>query len=607
MAEAIKTESDAERSSDADIPKLETGEADSKTQDRPSELQTFGVTHTTLPSITVITSTSAQNGYLLESNKLETSYGPVGAQPKRVENQIQNNPYQSLMVPSTSGIQFYQGNAGKVAPSFTVENFLQTRPTHKEIECSVIPVPVQSVSYDGNIAGNFVQTQALSSDSQTQTVDFGNQSSTHLFCGHQYAALHSSPGAHVPIYQPAHGTDALGRPVFGRYYGQFEAQGSPGFHYGMSPYMVPQRFTYAFHPGTHHGQYYVPTIQQPVENRSPSQTITPVASAFGDGKAMVVEVPIVVSQENTAEIPTSSTKHVNEAGVTGDRHSTDSNNNKVANSHDLDNNSELSNNTQSEVQQVNSVITSASQFPVSEFERNQTVTGGIQAFTGVSSEFLTTVSTSPGINSAALSPSAPYNLPRFQNVAWAVVQPAANQIPVLNFPQAPGASLPAQVPVPRPGLTVPTHFQIPAVRPSIITDPVLAAYTRPEQFGRKEPMTCLWVEGDVSTGGAAILAQIGVSPVCGKQFVNVEEMVYHLGEVHVSSRGPNTTELHYCRWKDCTRNEIPFKAKYKLVNHLRVHTGENIFAKYLCREMRVNTTTQFFIRNLGRAPVLKVS
>ncbi|KAH8338896.1 hypothetical protein KR067_004609, partial [Drosophila pandora] len=41
--------------------------------------------------------------------------------------------------------------------------------------------------------------------------------------------------------------------------------------------------------------------------------------------------------------------------------------------------------------------------------------------------------------------------------------------------------------------------------------------------------------------------------------------------------GPECT-THACFWIGCSRNGRPFKAKYKLVNHIRVHTGEKPFA-----------------------------
>ena len=42
--------------------------------------------------------------------------------------------------------------------------------------------------------------------------------------------------------------------------------------------------------------------------------------------------------------------------------------------------------------------------------------------------------------------------------------------------------------------------------------------------------------------------------------------------------GGTDQNLHVCYWENCIREGKPFKAKYKLVNHIRVHTGEKPFA-----------------------------
>ena len=58
-------------------------------------------------------------------------------------------------------------------------------------------------------------------------------------------------------------------------------------------------------------------------------------------------------------------------------------------------------------------------------------------------------------------------------------------------------------------------------------------------------------------------------------FASVSVSVTHLTVEHVS--GPEQSH-HVCFWQSCPRNGRAFKAKYKLVNHIRVHTGEKPFA-----------------------------
>jgi zinc finger protein ZIC len=79
-------------------------------------------------------------------------------------------------------------------------------------------------------------------------------------------------------------------------------------------------------------------------------------------------------------------------------------------------------------------------------------------------------------------------------------------------------------------------------------------------------MSCLWLDQEPLPGGARKL--------CGKLFESLHDIVAHLTVEHVG--GPEFT-THACFWQGCSRKGRAFKAKYKLVNHIRVHTGEKPF------------------------------
>lgn len=110
----------------------------------------------------------------------------------------------------------------------------------------------------------------------------------------------------------------------------------------------------------------------------------------------------------------------------------------------------------------------------------------------------------------------------------------------------------------------------------------------------KQEMQCLWVEPETTTishhhhhphhphhfhsMSANVNNNNGTNRAkrtCGKIFMTMQEIVTHLTVEHVG--GPECT-THACFWEGCSRNGRPFKAKYKLVNHIRVHTGEKPFA-----------------------------
>ena len=77
----------------------------------------------------------------------------------------------------------------------------------------------------------------------------------------------------------------------------------------------------------------------------------------------------------------------------------------------------------------------------------------------------------------------------------------------------------------------------------------------------KQDMVCMWEDQDTKK-------------LCNKLFHTLHDIVNHLTVDHVG--GPENND-HACYWQECVREKKSFKAKYKLVNHVRVHTGEKPF------------------------------
>ncbi|XP_057703412.1 zinc finger protein ZIC 2b [Corythoichthys intestinalis] len=63
--------------------------------------------------------------------------------------------------------------------------------------------------------------------------------------------------------------------------------------------------------------------------------------------------------------------------------------------------------------------------------------------------------------------------------------------------------------------------------------------------------------------------------VCNQSFSSMHDLVDHVTAEHVAT-GLDTLS-HVCMWNECVREGKAFKAKYKLINHIRVHTGEKPF------------------------------
>ncbi|CAN0304540.1 unnamed protein product [Lampetra planeri] len=91
----------------------------------------------------------------------------------------------------------------------------------------------------------------------------------------------------------------------------------------------------------------------------------------------------------------------------------------------------------------------------------------------------------------------------------------------------------------------------------------------------KQELVCRWLEADrYGAPGLGLVGVVVVGTPCAKTFGTMHELVAHVSMEHVG--GPEAAH-HVCRWDECPREGKPFKAKYKLVNHIRVHTGEKPF------------------------------
>ena len=90
----------------------------------------------------------------------------------------------------------------------------------------------------------------------------------------------------------------------------------------------------------------------------------------------------------------------------------------------------------------------------------------------------------------------------------------------------------------------------PAAEPPLLIPPAEVSSSSVQSLAA--PLPCLWAG-------------------CALQYDRQTALVKHIEKVHVDSRG---CDEYTCYWADCPRQQKPFNARYKLMIHMRVHSGE---------------------------------
>lgn len=83
----------------------------------------------------------------------------------------------------------------------------------------------------------------------------------------------------------------------------------------------------------------------------------------------------------------------------------------------------------------------------------------------------------------------------------------------------------------------------------------------------------------------------------GSIFSEQDDLVRHIEKVHIDQR--KADDLYICYWKDCSRQRRAFNARYKLVIHMRVHSGEK---PNKCTVSSTGSTKAMFVLYCLRVP-----
>ena len=147
-------------------------------------------------------------------------------------------------------------------------------------------------------------------------------------------------------------------------------------------------------------------------------------------------------------------------------------------------------------------------------------------------------------------------------------QPQESLEPAGRYKLEPLSSLPPPYPY--------TMTPLPDPDPdSALLSPSEAGWDTPDSSIKEEPSE------DLSETEAAVCRWRS----CGKEFPDRDALVEHIKSSHEEFR-KGCEELP-CHLDVCNRRTRPFNAKYKLVSHMRVHTGEK---PYVCKVRQYHKT-----------------